>query len=433
MRPWSELGSCRVASIVEMTFKTEAKNSVGSAEQCAAPVATPLVPDTGVIAFVPEAWGGAWASRHQVLTRLSRYFNVVWFNPITRGWRESWFGGPGSERPQPAGHDAPPGFMVYDQSRLYPIIYKPRFLGDFTAARRLRQARLMLRKRGCTKTILYLWRPDFAPYLDLMPHQFSCYHIDDEYTFTPEERATEDVETRLIMRVDQVFIHSQALMEKKGGVNPNTMLVPNGVDFVAFSTPAPEPGDLRTIPHPRIGYIGYIKRQLDFELLLELSRRHPEWSFVYVGPCRKLWECSGQAEELFGASNVYYLGEKAVAELPSYTQHLDVCMMCYKVNDYTKFIYPLKLHEYLAAGRPVVGSPIRSVQEFGDVVTIAATPDQWSQAIQAGLSEAATSRAETEKRQAVARAHDWDGFVKTIARTICARVSPGQLGRIETA
>jgi len=393
--------------------------------------ACPYVSDIGIIAFVPEAWGGAWMSRHQVLTRLSKYFNVVWFNPVTSGWRELWFGQ--REDQHLSGNEIRQSFMVYDQSKLYPIVYKQEFLGRFTATQRLRQAQRMLRERGCKKVVMYLWRPDFADYLDLLPHQFSCYHIVDEYTFSPEEKPTDNIEARLISRVDQVFIHSQALMEKKGKLNPNTLMVPNGVDYLSFSTPVAEPDDLRSIPHPRVGYIGYIKRQLDFDLLIELSRRHSDWSFVLVGPKRKLWEFADSAEELFNLPNVHYLGGKPASELPAYTQNLDVCIMCYKVNDYTKFIYPLKLHEYLAAGRPVVGSPIRSLLDFTDVIETASTTDEWSQALENSLSPAAITEARIEGRQAVARKHDWDGFVHTIARTICERIGPDYGAFFETS
>ncbi len=120
--------------------------------------------------------------------------------------------------------------------------------------------------------------------LSSLPGSLACYHMDDEYTFSEEEVPTDLVETRLIKRVDQVFVHSRGLFEKKGGLNPRTMVVPNGVDYDAYALPHPEPDDLRSVPRPRIGYTGILKTQLDWLLLLRLARRHQEWSFVFVGP-----------------------------------------------------------------------------------------------------------------------------------------------------
>jgi len=121
-------------------------------------------------------------------------------------------------------------------------------------------------------------------------------------------------------------------------------------------------------------------------------------------------------------SNVYFLGAKPVHSLPAYTQHLDICTMPYEVNDYTKFIYPLKLHEYLATGRPVVGSPIRSLQDFAHVIRLARTTEEWSQAIHDSLSPALNSADHVEARRRVARQHDWDELAKLIARTMCWRL-----------
>ena len=77
--------------------------------------------------------------------------------------------------------------------------------------------------------------------------------------------------------------------------------------------------------------------------------------------------------------NVYFLGGKPTACLGGYPQHFDVCIMPYQVDDYTKYVYPLKLHEYLASGKPVVSSSIRSVEDFRHVVALAGSREQWSQ------------------------------------------------------
>jgi glycosyltransferase involved in cell wall biosynthesis len=121
---------------------------------------------------------------------------------------------------------------------------------------------------------------------------------------------------------------------------------------------------------------------------------------------------------------VYFLGNKPVDQLPSYNQYFDVSILCYKIDDYTKYIYPLKLHEYLATGLPVVGSPIRTLQEFDGTIRLASTADEWSAAISASLAPESFTPSAIEARRKVAREHDWDRIVHLIAQTICERLGP---------
>jgi glycosyltransferase involved in cell wall biosynthesis len=401
----------------------------------------PYLADVGVIGLVPDVWEAAWQPRHHVLTRLSRYFNVVWYHPVSYH--------PGQKRRnsllplmpwnQEVDYSSAvsPGLTVYNPDRWLPKVHRPSCLTHWIVRWQLRRAKQILHTRGCHKIILYLWRQRYDRAQDMIGSDLSCYHIDDEYTFSEVEKPITESEARLISRVDQVFIHSTALLEKKGHLNPHTAFVPNGVDYHAYVTPRGEPADLKPIPHPRIGYVGRIRRYLDIALLIALAQRHQQWSFVLVGPLRlggpepSVSEHAALIQKLSQLPNVHFLGGKPVHMLPSYTQHLDVCIMCYKVNDYTKFIYPLKLHEYLASGRPVVGSPIQSLQEFAHIIRLARTTDEWSQALSDSLAPAICHTTQSETRQNIARQHDWNRLVGFIARTLCERLGPTYLKRFE--
>jgi glycosyltransferase involved in cell wall biosynthesis len=289
----------------------------------------------------------------------------------------------------------------------------------------------LLERRGCRKIILYIWRPEFAPALKEIASDLSCYHIDDEYSFSESDLPLNQEEAQLISSVDQVFIHSPGLLGKKGGINPNTAFVPNGVDYRAFATVATEPVDLASIPRPRIGYSGIMKKSVDWPLLLELARRHSDWSFVFVGPrTDNLSEPPRALEDLTRIPNAYFLGPKDVRTLGAYTQHFDVCVMPYRTNDYTKYVYPLKLHEYLASGRPIVGTRIRTLEDFGDVVRLATTLDQWSSALRDALSPEAQGQDQRQQRQSEALRYDWDILVGGIALTLATRLGPDYAERI---
>jgi len=389
------------------------------------------MPDVGITAIVPDEWDAHWGSRHYVLIRLAKYFNVVWVNPVG-WWNEAWFG-PRSDRSLFAtaqSQNLPHGFSVFERSYFFPDFGKP-WVGYASEYSRLAVARNTLRKRGSKKHVLYIWRDSFSSAMDRGRYDASCYHIDDEYTFSTVDLPVCSREENLIKRVDQVFISSPAMMVKKGHLNPQTARIPNGVSVDEYLVPKDEPEDMVNIPYPRIGYVGIIKRQLNVDVLLEVAIRHPEYSFVFVGPKRSDLRNDGEKwEKLESFPNTYFVGEKPVSELPAYTRHMDVCLLCYSINDYTKYIYPLKLHEYLAAGRPIVGTPLASLLEFTEYIHFAVTVDEWETGIQRALSDAARSGEIIASRKKIAPEYDWDVLVYQIAQKICASLGLDYVARL---
>ena len=363
---------------------------------------------------MPDAWQYIVMSRHQVLRRLARHFPVVWMEP-SPNWRECL--NPRSSRfLAPDRWSEPvPSLEVFSSGWRHPNFHRPRWLAEASLRSRLSVARRHLVSRGVKRIALYIWRDEFANALGLVEHDFSCYHIDDEYSFSEQETSISQREMALLTRVDQVIVHSPALLEKKGKVNPRTALIPNGVDFPGFSEARSEPADIAAIPHPRIGYAGVIKKQLDLGLMARLARARPNYSFVLVGPVMNVSGKEGELAELHKLANVHWLGGKPASVLPSYVQHFDVCVQCYEVNAYTRYIYPLKLNEYLATGRPTISSPIDAVKALTNVVTIAHSDAEWLAAIDQGLTSAANTGAAAEARRAVARANNWDELVDRIA------------------
>lgn len=375
----------------------------------------------GILYLPNRRWDEPWKTAASLAPRLAASFPLVWVTPAHH-WRDS---GERRASGEPVFHrpDDGNGVTVYRPPSYLPATHRPAAAGRWLRACRLARARAELVRQGAEKVVLYIWRPRYHDALDLVEHDVSIYHIVDEYSFSPDDPPTSPEEQRLIDEVDRLIVHSPALLDKKGRED-HTYFIPNGVDYASFATPCPEPDDLAGIPGPRIGYCGYLKHQMDWDLLDELVDRHPSWSWVFVGQLRHE-ELAARVEALDRRPNTHFLGAKSTPELARYPQHFDVCIMPYVQDAYTRYIYPLKLHEYLAAGRPAVGTPIRTLRDFGHVIELAESADEWSAAIERSLSPEADLPAARERREAVARRHDWDSLADETAELIEQAVAAG--------
>ena len=390
----------------------------------------PLIPEVGIVALPYHQFKSRWMTPHHVLTRLAHYFHVLWMEPAHH-WRQT--------RRQPRRKDdvtrliaaLPQTFDIYVPEPWLFDIMRPSWFRRWLFQERLRRAHSRLERRGCRSFVLHLWHYQFEAALDLAKYDLSLYHIDDEYSFTSNPPPMPPGERRVIERVDHVFAISPGLMDRKGGINPHMSFAPEGVDYSLYSTPVSEPPDLAKIPHPRVGYTGVLKMQLNWPLLRDLATRHAELSFVFVGPRAVTGDLGAVLDDMGRCKNVYFLGPKTVRDLAAYPQHFDVCIMPYLVDGYTDNIYPLKLHEYLASGTPVVGSPVRTLKEFDGVIALARTIDDWSTALIAALRLPAISATHAvSARQVIARRYDWSEITYDIARMICDRLGHRYAERI---
>lgn len=364
----------------------------------------------GIIALTDRAWTDRYRAAHYFMLQLAERHPLVWVNPAHH-WRDTLHR-LRLRTPVFRQLNGSTGLTIYDPPVPFPFVHRPPALSRWFRACRLAQARRYLLRQGCDKVVLYVWRPKYADALDLVEHDVSVYHIDDEYSFSASDPPTSADEHRLIESADVLIVHSPGLLEKKGR-GPSTALVPNGVDFESFSATCPEPEDLAGIARPRIGYCGLLKRQMDWDLLSDLIEHHQNYSWIFVGNVRHP-ELNSRLEQMGRRCNVHFLGEKSSEELACYPQHFDVCIMPYKQDAYTKYIFPLKLHEYLASGRPTVGTPIRSLIDFDGVIHLADGSDEWSCALAECLDPSASTPEKMAERQRVARAHDWNALTDQI-------------------
>jgi glycosyltransferase involved in cell wall biosynthesis len=142
--------------------------------------------------------------------------------------------------------------------------------------------------------------------------------------------------------------------------------VPHGVDAERFAAVDLEglPGDVSDIPRPIAGFVGRIASWIDLELIRDCALALPEWSFVLVGPTNTA------LSELEAMPNVHCLGARDYEEVPGYVRAFDVCLAPFVSSALSESVNPLKVHEYLAAGKPVVATRMRELEPFADVVRL---------------------------------------------------------------
>jgi glycosyltransferase involved in cell wall biosynthesis len=245
-----------------------------------------------------------------------------------------------------------------------------------------------LRREGITRFISWYYTPmalEFSWHLSPLLTVYDCMDELSAFQGAPPELI--GMENRLFARADVVFAGGPSLYDAKRLQHNNVHLFPSSIDREHFSSARkalPDPVDQATIPHPRIGFFGVLDERFDQQLLAEIAERSPDWHFVLVGPIVKI-----DPSQLPQAANIHYLGQKSYTELPHYLANWDVSMLPFAQNSSTRFISPTKTPEYLAAGKPVVSTPIRDVvRPYGEreLVEIADDADTFCRAIKTCLN-----------------------------------------------
>ena len=184
-------------------------------------------------------------------------------------------------------------------------------------------------------------------------------NMDELSLFRGASQQLIDLENALFARGDLVFTGGMSLYEAKRHRHRSVHGFPSSIDFQHFSQARSlqsDPGDQEKIPHMRLGFFGVIDERMDIDLLASVADLRPDWHFVMIGPVVKIDPAS-----LPQRPNIHWLGGKSYNELPHYLAGWDVGFMNFALNESTKFISPTKTPEFLAAGVPVVSTPITDV------------------------------------------------------------------------
>ncbi|KQR31803.1 glycosyltransferase family 1 protein [Deinococcus sp. Leaf326] len=256
----------------------------------------------------------------------------------------------------------------------------------------------LLEQEGVHAPLAWVYTPMQLPLLGGLVTSGVVYDCMDElanFRYAPPQ--LREREQQLFACADVVFTGGHRLYEAKREQHPHVYPFPSSVDVAHFAQARrtlPDPDDQAPLARPRLGFYGVIDERFDGALIGELAHRRPQWQIVLLGPVVKI-----APEDLPRAANLHFLGMKSYADLPAYLAHWDVALLPFAVNEATEFISPTKTPEYLAAGVPVVSSPIRDVvRPYGEqgLVSVADGVDEFV----AAISEALVQDHELRQRRA---------------------------------
>ena len=262
--------------------------------------------------------------------------------------------------------------------------------------------------------VLWIYDPTAASLVGSCGESFAVYDCVDDYAslafYTPAEQALaarRDREAAIASRL--VFATTSTLYERHRRLNPKTYLVPNVGDFAHFS-PAADPAfaapELASLEHPVIGFAGnFMLEKVDVELLGALAAARPDWTLLLIGPAEE--RARAVLERITAAHpNARWLGPKPYEELPHYVAAFDVALCPNQWNDYGRSCFPLKLYEYLAAGKPVIASGNPDLAGMEPDVRLARGVEEFVAAIEESLAR--RSAEDRERRLRVASENTWE-------------------------
>jgi glycosyltransferase involved in cell wall biosynthesis len=381
-----------------------------------------------IICLSPQDWRAALpTNRQHVMLRAARRGHEVLF--VETGYfvgRHLWSLLRGGERRSLgrrlfSTEQVEPGLRLRKAQNLLPwgSTYRlPKAVNSAITARALRRL-----ARGMPQpVVLWIYDPGAAGMAGRCGEVFALYDCVDDYTEqTITRRKREMVAScdRLAARRSRlIFATSTEMYERHRRLNPGTHLVPNAGDYEHFAaavdraSAAPEVCDL---PRPVLGFAGnFLSSKVDFNLLEHLARALPRATLLLVGPAAP--DTASALDRLNRLPNVRWLGPRPYSELPRYVSVFDVGLIPYVSNAYTRSCFPLKLYEYLAAGKPVVASGLPELAGMEPDVVLADEVTDFVAEVQKAVER--DTEAHRSRRIELASRNSWEAKTERLLELV---------------
>jgi teichuronic acid biosynthesis glycosyltransferase TuaH len=227
--------------------------------------------------------------------------------------------------------------------------------------------------------LINCFNPHFGKHFSLKQKPFLniYYNVDDISQGPYLNKHGVALEAAAMKKADFTLVTSSELKNLSTKHAKNVFLLANAANVNLFQKALredlPVPEEIRLIPASKkiICYVGNICYRLDYDLLKKIASTHPDKILLMIGPFAvDTYKSSG----LNKLPNVIFTGKKDLSELPAYLQHVDCCIIPFLCNQLTKSIYPLKINEYLSAGKPVVTTAFsEDIRSFSRVIHVSHT------------------------------------------------------------
>ena len=290
----------------------------------------------------------------------------------------------------------------------------------------LRRTKRVARQLGMDKPLLWL-NPHFAVSMaGRLNESAIIYDITDDWTELDvsgaEAQLIASQDADLCRLADAVIVCSERLHEKKRSLAKQLHLIPNGVHAVHYESVLDRgralPAEAARWKRPVLGYTGTVhSSRVDVGLIEALARSCSHGSVVLIGPD---FLSPADAARLDNVGNVHRLPPVPYSRIPDYMRAFDVCIVPHRMTAFTESLNPIKLWEYLAAGKPIVSTAVPGFRDYPELVHVAQNAGDFIARIDAALRE---GRDKVEARQREARRHSWDSRVDDVVRVIESCVS----------
>jgi glycosyltransferase involved in cell wall biosynthesis len=388
-----------------------------------------------------------WTNQQHLMSRLARENRVLFVESL------------GLRQPQLAGRDlariarrlrrglAPPRATdgLYVLSPLVLPLHRHAAVRALNRGLLRAQVRRATRALGMRHPILWAYVPQAEALIEELDPELVVYHcVDDIAAQAGVDTASfRAAERRFATRADLTLASAPALAARMRELSGNVLYAPNVADTELFAralepspsnlhpsaslheSPGDDPPDRGTIaqpdpavaalPRPRIVFTGAIvAKKLDVPMLAALARARPEWSFAFVGPVGA-GDPGTDVSALSEEPNIHLLGTRAYEQLPAVLRAADAGLIPYARNALTESIFPMKVYEYLAAGLPVVATPLPALAGIAEVAT-ASDADGIACLLEEAIAGDSPGR-RTERSRAAA-AHSWERRLEEIAAAV---------------